>query len=325
MIYTSSTYNWDKLNEELKSAYQLTEAQKVYCFKNLSHAFFEATHALAQFYPHKKKIVFIKGNSPAIPVVLPRFYKLAYNVTVLSLKENPDFETIKKQIPDDALFVAYAEDHAVTGEFFSLVKDLDRYLNEKKIISLQISHNKHFFEKKHPEPYSVHILAFQKVLSVALAGERVKLLNLLSPEFEWPSGREILQKINFKNHTLNKTVIQSFESKIKDIASPYFENSKTESLSDRSVILLKDVSGDAFCREFLKAGTALFEGAEELISTTHHCYWAQQRGWDSWWEPSPEVQKLGNMLIVSIDLIKKDGFLEHFQQTYRTAQKLTQW
>jgi hypothetical protein len=322
VVSLSSVEVWENLGDQLKSELSLSIDQSVRPYKGLGAALVEVALGTAQFFAHKRALVFAKGFSPNIENLIPFYIKEAYQVQpidpALILRFSSKNKTIVEQarneleswgqsLKKDTLFVVATEDHPITGELYNL-DEIENYLNNKKIFFIRLSHFSHHLKAKADIPaYSVKICAYGTDLALAIFGAKTKAIGLVSHLMPWTNS-EVEHK--FKNYSVaqvDESKILAIESQLKDFCYPF----KSELRSfDRLVLQFPQISGDRMIQVLSESlelqkesGLSSLEIKKRLWSP-NVCYLKTYQSESKWWHQGPTAQQQKEMLVLSSDLLK---------------------
>jgi hypothetical protein len=294
-IFLPNTEKWHALNEEIHGLLGLSSETSVRTYRGIHHAAFEIVQGTSSFLSHKRAMGWLKGQTFAYASVLPYLYKEAFQVQPLSLK-NPNMEISAwvESLKKDTSFVIMNEDHPVTGELFDT--DLvDQLLNDKKIISIRVSHGKHWLRGLPVvRPYSVLICQVSEDLAVAVVGSKFKSPVQMAAHFIFDREKVISrfqEKLSQRDESIED--ILKFESSLKEGFQILERGSNF--LVDRALIFHPEVNAEALAHE-LSALCSLRAGAQLL--PLNGC--AQNFVDWEWWEGRPESAVLRGLLLVDL-------------------------
>jgi hypothetical protein len=310
--------NWESLNERLAVELQYSE-NSLRAYSGAAAAIYELAMSTAQFYSHKRSVGFVEGQTPYLIGLLPYLYKEGYQVQVAPAEASLDWKAWVEGLKKDTNFVAFCEDHPVTGEVYD-VGQLEIALNEKKIFCLRISHNQHLFKKIEIQPYSARICSYQGNTAVAILGAKFRSPPLMAQSMDWSLDDFIKSiQISRTSHE-DKALIQNFE---KTLPSPFQQYLKTESrLFDRALFYCEEITGEAL-QQFLKKELnqpLLRAGLEKDIETTHLCRWGGHASYEPWWKPTPKPEVLRGLTVISADLIQKTNLKDLLSKAVKELQ-----
>lgn len=294
-IFLPNTEKWYALNEEVHRLWALPEDVTVRTYRGIHHAAFEITQGTASFLSHKRAMGWLKGQTFAYSSVLPYLYKEAFQVQPLAQK-SPNIEVAAwvESLKKDTSFVIMNEDHPVTGELFDN-EQVDQLLNDKKIISIRVSHQKHWLRKL-PElrPSSVLICQASEDLAFAIIGSKFKSPVQMAPFFGF-ANEHVLSclKSNLENSQESPVDIQKFEAGLPngfEIFQP-----RASHLGDRSLIFHPEINAEALAHELSKL-CSLRPGID--IVALNSCS-QNFVDWE-WWEGRPQGSVLRGLLLVNL-------------------------
>lgn len=300
---------WETLNRLIKTEWVIPEDVSVRVFSDLPAAVYEVAQGTAQFLSHKRSLALVKGQTFVFQPLMPYFYKEAYLIQNIHHEALQDVKGWVDSLKKDTLFVLFSEDHPVTGEKYAW-DEMDQLLNEKRIFSIRVSHNTHFFEQQEIRPYSLRVCSFSNNFAVSFCGNKFKSPPLTAPSSYWgaPELKKSIVDLERKRKE-NKELIQKFESNLPAGFEAFL---KTENrIYDRSVIFSKEVNGEAI-QQYLNSALKLpsvTPGSDALIETTSLCRWGGTKGFEDWWEPLPNPQILRGMMILDVKVLENPQLL----------------
>ena len=288
---------WESLNSQVAEFLKATADHQIRVSRGLATSVHEIVASAAQFYSHKRSIVYVKGATHAFNGVLPGLYKDGFQIAQIALSDFTNLqwiETLKK----DTNLVMYSEDHPVTGEVYPW-QEVDKKLNELKILSIRVSHSLHYSDRSLPLPYSVRICSLNPNLSVIVCGNKYRAPALtISREF-WPV-EAVFDEIQsqYSAFSENKVQVAAFESNLPAGFSAFFKHQNR--VFDRAVIFNPVVSGEALQNSLSKKLQWLLRspGWETRLETTNLCRWGGVSLYNEWWDPKPNDDILRGMLII---------------------------
>ncbi len=319
---------WEQVNDAVKKKLNLPAPLQVRVFKDLSTGLFELIQGTAQFLTHKKSASFIKGQTPAFEFLLPFFYKEAYQVQQVSYLQLGELKAWVQALNVDTAFVAFAEDHPITGELYSFCDELDGFLNERRIYSIRVSHSRFRSEDLKVRPFSVRVCSWEKSLAVAVCGERFRSPVLVSPRQPWDEV-EVLSSLetSLNLKTGDRHQLEQFEQDIKRAvpsAQIWFAEGASRSL-DRSVLSFPDVSAELLLEKIWTSFNWSSREGNELVTTTNMCHWQALGLYKTWWEPLPTAELLRGMLILSHQTLAVKDFAKILVSSYEEIKALQNW
>lgn len=319
LIDLVSQENWELLNEKIKNHLALPSEINVRAFRGLSHGVYEITQSLAQVYVHKRHLALVKGLSPAFDFMVTHFLRDSYqiqSVDIRSLKSDEDLNLWVQGLHKDTLFAMWPEDHPVTGEV-SLFLQLDKLLNDKKIFSIRVSHHRHFYEKDAILPYSIRICSYSQECALSLQGARIRNLALLARQMYWHDETYLAEIKKATPPLASPLLVESFEAAFPQYA--YFQQSFKNRLYDRSVLCFKDLNAEAICRILVSKEIEM----QMHIATTSACIWGNSKMFTSWWLPTPSMEELRGLLIISHILLQNKNMENQLRSAVEQIKKLS--
>lgn len=317
---------WEDLNDRLKAHFLLLDSKvQIRAYFGLAQAVFELAQGTSHFMAHKKSIGAILGQTPAYEGILPYYYKEAYQVQTAEHDKLTDLKQWVENLNKDTLFVFMAEDHPVTGELYSFVDELDKLLNEKRIIVFRISHARHYFENTEVRPYTVRICSYNENHSIAFCGERFRSPSLATQGMMWNQDEFITQvDASRQGREQNESLVADFEKQVANIAAPWFKVGVPR-LNDRAVCVLPDISAEAMLKTLAKNLSIPPEEASRFLGTTNLCQWDAVRMFSTWWKPEPTPDQLRGLVAISPSLLSIKDFAKHFVSAYEEVKQQQSW
>ena len=145
---------WERSRDEAKKI--LGSTNQVWVHRGLASALYEVLESLRSLFAHKKSISGMKGLSGAYEFIWPQYLREMYTVQNANWQDflTPDkLSSFLDNLKKDTIFFVWSEDHPVTGQKLplSLIQELEKQLNERKIFSVRVSHAAHFQLQKDTE------------------------------------------------------------------------------------------------------------------------------------------------------------------------------
>jgi len=318
--------NWERLNDQFREQLKVPSDQLIKFYRGLGHGVYEIAVGLSQLYSHKRSVGFVKGNDPYIEFIQPHYLREAYQIQAMdsiSLQQHHAHwgewvQTLKK----DTVFVLACEDHPVTGEIQDL-SELDSALNDKKIFFIRISHAAHVFHPMEVNPYTVRICSVNKDLAFVHSGAKFKVPPLIASTMEW-SFKEIQMALkHLENKKEFPQEILKFEDSLKDFKFPWAGQKR---IYDRGLVILPGVTGDLMSHTLSqKLGFSASDQFNLNLWSPHLCQWNSVKMFKNWWKNSPQDETLRDLLIISSELIQRNGFAESLRKTYEELKNSQTW
>ena len=184
--------DWYGLNSIYQAAlgWQDDPQVSVQSYQNPEHACREICQALAQLFPHRRTIVYVKGVTPIFEPIASQMAKDGGNVKALSLEDLAQPAAWLEPMLKDLLYLLVPEDDPITGEVFNL-GPLREALKDKRSFLLSVSHASFRCAEKWEKPsaYQIGVRVLSQVSCLALLGERTRLTPYLTPCLHWPEPR----------------------------------------------------------------------------------------------------------------------------------------
>lgn len=317
--------SWEELNDQVKTCLGLAPAIRARAYRGLSQAVYEISQSTAHFLSHKKAIGVVQGQTPVFEGLLGYYYKETYEVNARSYTQITDVKEWVDSLKKDTCFVLFSEDHPVTGELYPFADELDRLLNEKRILSLRVSHARHFHESVEIRPYSVRLCSYTPTVSVAMLGERFRSPALQAQNQAWSEGDFIKEMTTARDgRSVNRLLVEKFESEVSSVASLFFKEG-TPRLFDRALCVLPDVSAEAVAQKIFKSLGLAEEAGWEKLETTNMCRWDAIKMFRHWWEPTPAADTLRGLLIVGPELLATKDFAKLLISSYEDIKAQQSW
>ncbi len=308
---------WEKANEALGRQLQLPEQEYLRVGSNLAAQVLEACLGFLHQYGHRRQIALLKGNSYVLDPVHSYFLKEGVSVQSFDAGKVKSVDELLAQLKPDLCFLAFVEDHPVTGEIFSLGDELAKALAQKKIPFLRISHHRHRLGSRPVEPFEYRLCGAGSWGSFAVFPTRWKSVpSLFHPLQPWTEKRvEGLLKANQRKAEF-KTEVQEFEKKCEQFHfCPWFAEG-TPRLWDRSVVISESFHGDFFLQSLCQRLnlSRANPGFEAGLETTNLSRWGGYNPYSSWWNTQED---LAGLLILSAETILRKDFLSAFESTVK--------
>jgi|GEM_PF-4144631 len=295
---------WHLINQKISDSVGLRAPIQLQFFPSVGTALFEVAKSLSHFFSHKKHIGYVKGQSPYFHSYLPYFYKEMFQFTNIdpTIFDNPE-EWVNK-LSADTLFVIYAEDHAVTRQRYNW-KHFDKLLNAKKIFSIRVSHNLHYFEKEVPLPFSIRICSLGiEEGCVSFYGQRVKTSPIFS--YTLPFGHidinRVSQQILYNKDSSSKHII-AFENSLCNIARPLFSNCEKQRLFDQASLFFQNINSESLA-QIINAN--LNQHSNNSVYSLNLCALDSHNPHllSQWWNSEPYLLEMSGLLFIPLELIK---------------------
>ncbi len=317
---------WERLNDQFRTHLKVPNDQLVKFYRGLGHAIYEMSMGTSQFYSHKRSVGFVKGNSPYFEFLIPNYLREAYQIQSMDLnslqQHHASWTEWANTLKKDTVFVIASEDHPVTGELQDL-EELDVILNEKKIFFLRISHSSHLFQPIELKPYTVRICSLSRELSFVLMGAKFKVPPVMAQVMNWSTKETQSSLRNLQNKKEFPKEIQKFEGEMTEFSYPW---SNAKRIYDRSLLVFPGVTGDLMTHALSKAlGFSASTSLSLNLWSTHLCQWNSVKMFKNWWKLSPPDDVLRDLLIMSPDVIQRNGFAEVARKTYEELKSSQTW
>lgn len=287
---------WEDLNRSAQETLGISQDYQSRCYQGLAHALHELVIGSAQFFSHKRSIGVVRGGSYIAQTVLPYFYKEGYQVQFLDIKDIVKPEEWVAALNKDICLVLFPEDHPVTAELYSWQK-LDQLLNDKKVFSLRVSHQAHWFQKTELLSYSARFCSVDHDLTITHSGTRVRPPALIAPFMAW-SEESIVEKIKLKKsqQAENKALVENFEAHLPQGFQALLATENR--IFDRALIYNLNLNGEALLKSLPQ---------QWQLETTSLCYHGGLGLFDDWWQPRPSDEVLRGLLLIGAqNLADKD-------------------
>lgn len=319
LVPLASREIWDQVNQAVKGSLFPDFAGTLRCFTSTLQSLSELALGTGQFLSHKKKISVFYGASPSFELLIPTWIREAVGVQSLKVTEMPQnlpsAQEWVAQLPKETSYVLFPEDHAVTAEVYPW-QYLDEALNEKRIISIRLSHHHHLVNDLTPMPFSIRICVLDVGHIMALLGTRIKSPAGMISGFNWSLdfAKEIAA---IKRRAENKKLVQEFEKQ-------FVENQflQTESrVFDRAVLCFPEINSDRLIQELIRRlGPNL-----ENLSGTSLCSWSSYRMMSGWWHPEPTPNQLRGLLLIPAEALQEKNFLVEMKKACIDIMKEQSW
>lgn len=275
-------------------------------FPGTASALIEIMYGLAQSFPLKKKIYYVKRQSVYSDLALMSLAKQGYQLLAIEPETLKDPTVWAQALDREVLAVLYSWDDPIVGELFPY-QELENSLADKPIFKIRISHNKHFYEKFNPpeDRNCVHVYANGLDQAIAFLGERAKLAPMVSHHLKAP----VLSSIEWLNNplTLNTEATLNFE-KSGVVDSRSVTEFFPKRLGDRAILYWMDMDGHAVIdRLSRELGFELRSpGYEDRLETTSLSRWGGVRTMDFLREKGLPPEVIRGLIMIHHQLINGD-------------------
>lgn len=307
---------WDELCEALdhQLGQRLGSGGTHRVYPGLSSAVFELVLGTGIFYSHKKHYACLTGDTWAYDAIIPNLLKDGFQPQVFRGDQIEDPVTWVSSLSKETGFVIWSEDHPILGTYNSR-DDLDKALNDQRIISIRVSHNAFLYKSQEIRPYSVRICSLGANLTVAQTGSRFKSPPLFVHRQAWdlPSTLKsvlvTLDQVQGNQSSENQTSIEKFEAQFEGSEKSGLLSKlpiQGQRLFDRALIFHPKLNAEAILQNVASQNCrqVLAPGLEGDFETINRCRWQPAPAFDRWWEPRPGDQVLAGLMILSVKAVQ---------------------
>ena len=312
---------WSDVNASIREALQIKEPKNyVYAYKGLAHSFKELISHFERFAPHKKKIAYIEGMTPALGALLHFAQDKGYQLVPgdrEAVFANP--EDWLDSLDNDVVFVLFPEDHPFTAQKYPW-QELDQKVQDRRLFSVRVDH----CQCVRPDigrklgRYEVSLHCFSESFVLARGGASCRFQSLMADDLSW-SVTDIMEVLSEYSECPqeDKDLVVSFESKGSTYWSSLPELKNKDRLFDRALIFWQNLDSSAV-RELILQKMQWLEGDQESLlleslSPCRHPHLQTQ-------EFTPEV--LRGLLVIGIDLLRDPQFEEVLLKSVQEVRQL---
>lgn len=302
---------WDELCEALDQqlGQRLGPGGTHRVYPGLSAAVFELVLGTGIFYSHKKHYAFLTGDTWAFDAIIPNLLKDGFQPQVFRADQIDDPAAWVSSLSKETGFVIWSEDHPVLGTYNSR-DDLDKALNDQRIISIRVSHNAFLYKPQEIRPYSVRICSLGPSLTVAQTGSRFKSPPLFVHRHAWDlpatlkSVLTILDQVQANQLSKNQTAVEKFEAQFDGSEKSGLLSKlpiQGQRLFDRALVFHPKLNAEAILQNVTEQNghQLLAPGIETDFEAINRCRWQPAPAFDRWWEPRPRDQVLSGLMVFS--------------------------
>lgn len=316
-----SVHKYYDFCEEVGKSYKST-ASSVLLFPHLQQASLEVASHLASTFSHKMSIGVIQGTGLLSHEIILHFSKLGYHVQTFSIEKESSRNELNewvKNLRKDTLFLFYEEDQFFTGEKFLALKNIESE-SEKKIFTIKVSHQIHFYENDEEiDELTIRLLSLQNNKVLGLLGQKMKVQPLTSP---YVLSNLKVSDFSYKKKKEEAIKIKEVESKLPDSFQSYFGPEFNERTFDRLVIYASNIDGDALLNRLAEQLSHSLEpvGEDIYMETASLCRWDWLKNFD-WLGPKRigENQLKGLLVLQKSILEGEKNIQKKLQQAYESV------
>jgi hypothetical protein len=298
-VFSFSDLSWSQLNTQIRERLGLdTFPGHVLTFQSPYHGVMEATIALSQLFSHKTELVMV-------PETGPYWRKLASDCTRLGLRTHliPTAncaQSVGQKFQTKNILAAFTcADDPMLGYLYDTA--WCESLKTEKTFCVRVVHNPSQIQKVirgDVGPYEGYLLVIAASLTVAILGERLRVLPFVAPHLSWDTSA--LQRVvdgflrwEASSHS-NEQIVRDFESWASSIGATALIQSQPR-IYDRYVVQWPDLDGSAL-RDILVQQKGY---RSDQVETLSFCRWPLTQKFDWLLEQGYSVESLRGSLIVS--------------------------
>ena len=297
---------WQRVNEALTDDFGFKPREgTAHLYRGLRHAILEATMGLVRTYPHKTKAYYVRGQTPYFERAMRVLAADGFDVQPIDLSTALNQPEWVDQVPSETGFVLYAWDDPLLGQVYPL-EEFQKRLIDKKIFSLEVSHQRHFFQPRPEkiERFQLKLCALEADLAVGLFGARAKISGLSCDSFVWSSSDIERAKASWVSLVEDQAKVSEFESNLPSPAKPLFPK-ESPRLWDRAAFYFEDIDGFSFVTYLAEAlEIDLAEaGADGRLETASLSRWGGVRTMDWLKQQGLSDNQIRGLVLISQDLL----------------------
>ena len=207
------------------------------------HALAELTKGLAKQFPTKKEVLYLKDFDPCVEPHVMSLAREGYKVTAVSESELQSPEKVVENLGRETLCFVLSIDDPILG-LKSNSQELLSQLREKKIFTILVSHNQHFYEAapQEVERTEAHLHAMKAGLTLGFLGARYKFGAMMADGLPWPEINIEFLKSKY-SQSLQVTAVETIEEACPRGAESVF--SEHARIKDRALLFWRDLDGHA--------------------------------------------------------------------------------
>ncbi len=301
-VIVPASHQWSRVNEAIKSQFGLQDfTGSVLAFETPYQAVLELTLAFSQLYSHKVELLCAVDTGPYWRRLAADGTRLGLRTHLHVLKDIKSYLGVKFQ-SKNLLASFYCEDDAVLGSKYD--GTWASALNAEKSFTVGVVHlPTQPLKAVSLQPYEGKIIVINEKLTVALLGEKFRIIPFISPNLGWQmpdiSSVEIVE---------NQAAVQQFEAACVQMgAQPLI--SAAQRVWDRAAVSWPDIDGSAI-REMLIDGHSC---PDSEIETFSPCRWPLTQKFEWLIEGGHKPQQLRGSLIVSASVLNP-AFIESIRK-----------
>lgn len=320
-LIISQQNTWSDVNASIKEALQIQEKKNyVYAYKGLAHCFKELLSHFERFAPHKKKIAYIEGMTPALETLVHFAQDKGYQLIPGSRDEVfADPQNWLKSLDHDVVFVLFPEDHPFTAQKYPW-QELDQQVQDRRIFSIRVDH----CQCVRPDVgrklgrYEVSLHCFSDSFVLARGGASCRFQSLVADDLPW-SINEVMGILSDYSECPeeDRDLVLNFEGKSSQYWSSLSDLDNKDRLFDRALVFWPDLDSSAV-RELILQKMHWSEADEKslLLESLSSCRWPLLRAEEF------SSQTLRGLLVIGIELLRNPQFEEVLLQSVQEVRQL---
>ncbi|MEO0336285.1 MAG: hypothetical protein AAF202_07815 [Pseudomonadota bacterium] len=212
-------------------------------YMGLYHGLAELTRGMARQFPTKKEILYLKDFDPTVDPHVMALAREGYKVTAVTEAELAGAESIVEGLGRETLCFVLSMDDPVFG-LKSKSEKLLELLREKKVFTILVSHNSHFYSEPPTELLrtEAQLHTVSSGLTLGFLGARYKFAPFLAEGLPWPDIDFDLLKSKYCQK-LETEKVATLEA--EPIAGSESVFSERDRVKDRALLFWRDLDGHA--------------------------------------------------------------------------------
>lgn len=293
--------SWQDCNDKIRQQWNFKNSEELHIFPGIHQALMETLLGLSKQFVVKRKLYYLKEVESLIKTQLNYLAIEGFDLVAITLDQlesedwfiEVDHKTLAILLPDDIPLIAQKIE----------IKNLLSKTLDKKIFCIHFSFFQHFFAELSEDvhPYEVHLMSFNKSLSVGRFGERAQIASYFSKNlfWDWEQLKEPLQLLRI---TENPERVKSFESKSVAGSQPLFLENKR--FFDRALVYWPDIDASALRELVLEKLNLPLDSSDILTSSL--IYWGGLKTMNWLKEFGLSLEQIRGLLIISERILTKE-------------------
>lgn len=325
MVSLPEKEQWDDLNSKIKSKYFSSLNGSLRVYQSEIQALTEILIGTNVFLSHKKSVAALRGVTPYLDALNPFWIREQIPVTLWDVTELPqslaEAQAKVAALPATTAYVFLVEDHPVTGALYPW-NYLDQALNEKRILSLRLSHHSHFQETTADlRPFSVRIQVYDSTHVVAALGARVKTPPMSVSYGPWRDLKDLWLTDSWSLRSVSPSAVEKFETEMSEFS--VFSNQDRQRVFDRAVLSFPGINSSRLVQA-LRSLNDISANQKKQILGMNLCDWDSFKLY-SWWSHSLSPEQLRGLLILPVSVIVQKQIVEFLKKEYAKILQEQTW